>query len=335
MLHRMTSAAVICAALCASANAQVTTYGTACHDNGGTAPTLAASLFGAPIGGSNLTISVSGGVPSSSFLLFLGLGQANIPLGYGCDLLMPSIVANIGLPLDPGGALSFAAPLPSVPFTFSFTMQAFCIDPSTQLGASSTNGVQVTLNPNPVPAGLVINEVDYDQPNTDTTEFIEILNPTSNTISLAGISLALVNGSNNASYQVLDLSSLGSLVPGEYLVVGQAGALAQVLGGTKTLLLPVVSGGTVQNGAPDGIALVDTINATLIDALSYEGSMTAVTITGVAGTFNLVEGTATSAADATPFTNSMIRFPNGSDSNDASADWWLSALPSPGALNTP
>jgi hypothetical protein len=99
--------------------------------------------------------------------------------------------------------------------------------------------------------------------------------------------------------------------------------------------LPVVSGGTVQNGAPDGIALVDTINATLIDALSYEGSMTAVTITGVAGTFNLVEGTATSAADATPFTNSMIRFPNGSDSNDASADWWLSALPSPGALNTP
>jgi hypothetical protein len=126
---------------------------------------------------------------------------------------MPSIVANIGLPLDPGGALSFAAPLPSVPFTFSFTMQAFCIDPSTQLGASSTNGVQVTLNPNPVPAGLVINEVDYDQPNTDTTEFIEILNPTSNTIPLTGISLALVNGSNNASYQVLDLSSLGSLVP--------------------------------------------------------------------------------------------------------------------------
>lgn len=334
MLQRMTSAAVICAALCATANAQVTTYGTACHDNGGTAPALASSLFGAPIGGSNLTISVSGGVPNSSFLLFLGLAQANLPLGYGCDLLMPSIVANIGLPLDPGGALSFAAPLPSVPFTFSFTMQAFCLDASTQLGASSTNGVQVTLNPNPVPAGLVINEVDYDQVGTDTTEFIEILNPTANTISLNGISVALVNGSNNLSYQLLDLTTLGSLLPGEYLVVGQAGALALVPGGTKTLLLPVVSGGTIQNGSPDGIALVDTINATLIDALSYEGSMTSASITPV-GTFNLVEGTATSAADATPFTNSMIRFPNGSDSNDASADWWLSAVPSPGTVNTP
>ncbi|MBK6938591.1 MAG: lamin tail domain-containing protein [Planctomycetes bacterium] len=335
MLQRIASASVICAALCATASAQVTTYGTACHDNGGTAPTLASSLFGAPIGGSNLTISVSGGVPNSSFLLFLGLAQANLPLGYGCDLLMPSIVANIGLPLDPGGALSFAAPLPSVPFTFSFTMQAFCIDPSTQLGASSTNGVQVTLNPNPAPAGLVINEVDYDQPGTDATEFVEILNPTSGTISLTGISMVLVNGSNNLSYVDVDLGPAGSLLPGEYLVIGQAGAVALVPSGTKTLLLPVVTNGTIQNGSPDGVALVDKVAATLIDALSYEGSMTAVTITGVAGTFNLVEGTATTFSDSTPFTNSMIRFPNGSDSNDASADWWLSALPSPGAANTP
>lgn len=334
MLQRIASAAVISAALCASASAQVSTYGTACHDNGGTAPTLASNLFGAPIGGSNLTISVSGGVPNSSFLLFLGVAQANIPLGYGCDLLMPSIVANIGLPLDPGGALSFAAPLPSVPFMFSFTMQAFCIDPSTQLGASSTNGVQVTLNPNPVPAGLVINEVDYDQTSTDTAEFIELYNPTANPISLNGIKLALINGapSSHASYLVYDLTAGGTLNPGQYLVVSSVNVVAA--GGAIQLFF-AGNQDQIQNGSPDGIALIDSTGL-LLDALSYEGSMTAETITGFPGTYNLVEGTPTTAAEVSPvFTGALVRFPNGSDSNDAASDWWLSTVPTPGAANTP
>ena len=38
---------------------------------------------------------------------------------------------------------------------------------------------------------LVINEVDYDQPGSDTTEFMEIYNPTENTISLSGLAAVM------------------------------------------------------------------------------------------------------------------------------------------------
>ena len=37
----------------------------------------------------------------------------------------------------------------------------------------------------------------------------------------------------------------------------------------------------IQNGAPDGIALIDTANLSVIDALSYEGAMTQAVINGI------------------------------------------------------
>jgi len=42
-------------------------------------------------------------------------------------------------------------------------------------------------------AGLVINEVDYDQVGTDTAEFIEVYNSGSQAIDLSTLALVLVN----------------------------------------------------------------------------------------------------------------------------------------------
>ena len=77
----------------------------------------------------------------------------------------------------------------------------------------------------------------------------------------------------------------------------------------------------LQNGAPDGLALLD--GTTLVDALSYEGAITAATIGGQ--TYNLVEGTALAATieDSNTVVGSLIRNPNGKDTNDAAADWAL------------
>nr|MBA2383557.1 hypothetical protein [Actinomycetota bacterium] len=88
-----------------------------------------------------------------------------------------------------------------------------------------------------------------------------------------------------------------------------------------------------QNGAPDGVALVDTAAGTLLDALSYEGAITAATIGS--STFDLVEGTVlpTSVADSNTVAGSLIRFPDGSDTNDAATDWRFTATPTPGAAN--
>jgi large repetitive protein len=89
----------------------------------------------------------------------------------------------------------------------------------------------------------------------------------------------------------------------------------------------------LQNGAPDGLALFDVPNARLIDALSYEGEITAAQIGGA--TFSLVEGTALAAsvADSNTVTGSLIRNPNGRDTNDAASDWVFTTTPTPGAAN--
>ena len=89
----------------------------------------------------------------------------------------------------------------------------------------------------------------------------------------------------------------------------------------------------IQNGAPDGIALVDTTSKNLIDALSYEGSITAAMITGFPGTYSLVEGTPTAAVDGNAIKGSLARLPNGTDTNNAATDWSFTKTPTAGAAN--
>jgi Lamin Tail Domain len=152
--------------------------------------------------------------------------------------------------------------------------------------------------PPPPPAGnakLVINEVDYDQVGADANGFVEIHNAGEATADLSGVDLVAVNGGDGSEYDRVALT--GSLASGGYLAVAIE----------------------LQNGAPDGLALLD--GPTLVDALSYEGAITAATIGGQ--TYNLVEGTALAATveDSNTVAGSLIRNPNGKDTNDAASDW--------------
>jgi hypothetical protein len=156
-------------------------------------------------------------------------------------------------------------------------------------------------------AKLVINEVDYDQVGTDGNGFVEIANTGRAAADLAGIDLVAVNGGDSTEYGRVHLT--GSLAPGGYLDVAIE----------------------LQNGAPDGIALLQ--GATLLDALSYEGAITAATIAGQ--TYNLVEGTVLPAAieDSNTVAGSLIRNPDGKDTNDASSDWAFTTTITRGAAN--
>ncbi|HEY3353545.1 MAG TPA: lamin tail domain-containing protein, partial [Polyangia bacterium] len=189
--------------------------------------------------------------------------------------------------------------------------------------------------------GLVINEIDYDQVGTDTAEFIELYNAGGAAISLVGVKVFLVNGSGNVVYTPtgwtgpIDLTSLGSIAAGQYLVVGAATVTATLPPEVLSLTVSVPSGGFFQNGSPDGLALVDTVAGTVLDALSYEGAITAVTLPSVTGAVSLVEGTLLPAtvADSNTVQGSLCRLPNGVDTNDAAADWKLCATLTPGAAN--
>lgn len=182
--------------------------------------------------------------------------------------------------------------------------------------------------------GLVINEIDYDQPGgtgSDTNEFVEVFNNSTNTISLAGVTLRFVNGSNNTEYRTA-ISLTGSLAPGAYLVV--ASPLLAVTN-SATVLRFTGNLDNIQNGSPDAIVLFDNNAGVVLDALAYEGGMTAATITGF-GVFNLVEGTALSTLvsenSAAP-NKALIRKINGQDSNDSNRDWGLSTTITPGYAN--
>ena len=194
-------------------------------------------------------------------------------------------------------------------------------------------GVDAAIDAPIVPSGhLVINEIDYDMVGTDNAEFVEIYNPTSGAYPLSGLALVLVNGANSAVYATVQLGAAGAMPAGGYLVVGGAGVAVpssaqKVMTGWNT--------DAIQNGAPDGVALVDVASMTVLDALSYEGAITAAQITGFAATVSLVEGTmlAASVADSNTVAGSLCRMPDGQDTDDANTDWKFCATSTPGAPN--
>ncbi|HEY5935584.1 MAG TPA: lamin tail domain-containing protein, partial [Kofleriaceae bacterium] len=136
---------------------------------------------------------------------------------------------------------------------------------------------------------LVINETDYDQVNTDNKEYVELYNPGATALDVGGLQVVLVNGANKELYATIDLSPVGSLASGEYLVI--AGPSVSVPP-SATKLDPVWTSDEIQNGAPDGIALIDSVGRVVLDALSYEGAINDVTFPGFATPVSLVEGTA-------------------------------------------
>jgi large repetitive protein len=166
--------------------------------------------------------------------------------------------------------------------------------------------------PPPPPTGgrkVVINEIDYDQVGADADGFVELQNAGSESVDLAGLALVFVNGGDGAEYHRETLT--GTLAPGGYLVV------------------PF----DAQNGAPDGLAVIDTGDGALLDALSYEGSITSAVIGDK--TYSLVEGTALAdtVADSNTVAGSLIRSPDGTDTGNAASDWAFTKTLTRGAAN--
>jgi hypothetical protein len=257
-----------------------------------------------------------------------------------------SLTATIDIPAPPGGttiALQLAPPgagtipatltvppgLTSANFTYVDNNTAASATITATLGTVSFNSALTMQNPLP---GLVINEIDYDNIGTDSSEFVELYNTSSSAINLTNLALVFINGNDNVEYARVPL--LGILAAHSYLVLASSNVV--VATGATVQYFTNLSN-NIQNGAPDGIAIYDTVQNAVVDALAYEGPITAAQIIGHAGGVNLVEGTALAAsvADSNTINQSLIRYPNGQDLNNASGDWRLTGTPTPGAANVP
>src|SRR5262245_34474141 len=194
------------------------------------------------------------------------------------------------------------------------------VDPVSGAVLGVSNSVAVTLAGGAPP--LVINEVDYDQPGTDTTEFVEIYNAAPYSVGLAGFSLELANGAIPPflPYTTLPLSAAGPSLPAfGYLVVSFPGAVAGIPPGTLTIPFAVATN-NIQNGSPDGVRIVH-VSGPVVDALAYEGPMP-----------GFGEGSP-ATGETSIFTGSLARIPNGSDTNDNGVDFAVRVSPTPGAAN--
>ena len=124
-------------------------YGVGCAGSGDFVPELALSGPGLP--GTQLTLSISQGLGGSTALLFVGLGQGEIPLGGGCRLLtVPLLPAVIGpLPLGGAGAgtgaLTIFGGIPVGVSGVTVTLQSFVVDPGVIVGFAGSNGVQLDI----------------------------------------------------------------------------------------------------------------------------------------------------------------------------------------------
>ncbi len=164
-------------------------------------------------------------------------------------------------------------------------------------------------------ATILINEVDYDQDGSDTAEFIELFNSGANRVNLADYRLDLINGATTTVYRSFNLTGYSLAVDSYFVICGNVSMVMNCdfdAGISKNM---------IQNGAPDGIALLNGND--LIDTMTYEGVISGIT-----------EGSNGTLADKNTGILSIGRLLNSQDTNDNAADFEYNCI-TPGTANIP
>ena len=113
------------------------------------------------------------------------------------------------------------------------------------------------------PTAPFISEIHYDNAGTDVDEFVEVQLPPGT--SSAGLSIVTYNG--------------GSTGSGAYRTYGTSTVLPSVTATADAPTVVAVSISGLQNGDPDGLALVGP--AGVLEFISYGGSFTVTVLTSI------------------------------------------------------
>ncbi|WP_299336619.1 HYR domain-containing protein [uncultured Psychroserpens sp.] len=176
------------------------------------------------------------------------------------------------------------------PVTLALSQDTFsCADVSSGGGATSNE--------------VWINEFHYDNSSTDVNEFVEVVA----NFDASAYQIVFYNGSNGTSYGTGSLTLLSTDSGYNFYRVDQPGS-------------------GIQNGAPDGFALVD--GSTVIEFLSYEGSFTATN--GVASGITSTD-VGVVQTSSTPVGSSIHKVGSGVSGSDFS--WETTANNTAGAIN--
>lgn len=219
-----------------------------------------------------------------------------------------------------------ATPIPALDFTASTQLPTGAVAGGSPVSRSavltglsippeSAFSLRFTFAPGPsgiTSPDVFINEFHYDNSSTDSGEFVEIAVSSKFTGVPADISLLLYNGADGATY-------------------GNAHALSTFTQGTTsgghTFYSKLISG--IQNGSPDGLALV--VGGGVTQTISYEGSF-AGTAGAASGQVFFDIGVSQPGTDAVGQSSLGL---SGSNTSPQPFSWAkFSNLPhSPGAIN--
>jgi endonuclease I/fibronectin type 3 domain-containing protein len=193
----------------------------------------------------------------------------------------------------------------------SDTSYYYVVTASDNNSNESVNSTQVAITTDTSGTGNTatawINEFHYDNSRTDRNEFVEIAGNAGTDIS--GWTIEAYNGGNGTVYDTVSLSGI---------IVDQEGCMGTI----------AVDYAGLQNGSPDGLALVDA-TGNVLDFISYEGSFTATTGSANGMTSSDIGTSESSSANKR---NSLQLGGTGSISTDFS---WQSPIRSTkGSINT-
>jgi Lamin Tail Domain/Collagen triple helix repeat (20 copies) len=157
---------------------------------------------------------------------------------------------------------------------------------------------------------IKVNELQTGASGDATKEFVELYNPCSAPTDLSGWKLAYRPASNSGETTFLTMPGSTSIAAGGYLVMGTTSF------SSKDLLM---GGGMASTG---GAVAIKNAADVRVDSVSY-GTLSA--------TNPFTEGAPAAAPTAD---QSISRLPNGTDTNDNSADFKVTVTPTPKAANS-
>ncbi len=189
---------------------------------------------------------------------------------------------------------------------------------SSASGAYDPTATDCTTSVCPAELDVVINELDYAQAGIDTQEYIELYGAAGR--SLTGFTLVFYNGAPEQLAHYRSIAMSGVIPDDGFFVIGSA-AVPNV-----DQIDFTVEG--IQNGAPDGIALLDPLGQ-VREAMAYGGSFVAATGPAAGVLFEDIGVEDTTAAGEV----ALQRIPNGTGPWLVTTDGGAGLDGTPGTLN--
>jgi endonuclease/exonuclease/phosphatase family metal-dependent hydrolase len=200
--------------------------------------------------------------PLTALEVALDASQWRAVANGAADRLQVDLVTAAGTTPLPGLTFTASRTLPTGPVRDAAVTRLTAVAGGLWIPPGESFDLRVSFVPDgnavPPPADVFINEFHYDNTSDDVGEFVEIAVAPGFAGGLSDISLLLYNGSNGEVYgtHALNGFTLGTTTSSGYRLFHKS-----------------IPG--IQNGPPDGFALVNTATSQVLQFLSYEGTVTA------------------------------------------------------------